>query len=179
VTVKPAARGGHRGAGVRSADGTGARRRVIARSCLMLSEACGGLSSALGCSTEQRHDKRWWAAPDADVEAAAQHARTDIGAELTEVEAGPVHGRRRWSMRRRPCGGGKTCRWRMAVAARTPGRWVTSRAGELCLTGVVLEEVVGAVDSTGGKLPMVGSSSWQKWRKRQQRKCFRVLLGMA
>jgi hypothetical protein len=46
-------------------------------------------------------------------------------------------------MRRRPCGGGKTCRWRMAVAAQTQGRWVTSRAGELRLTGAVLEEVVG------------------------------------
>jgi hypothetical protein len=59
-------------------------------------------------------------------------------------------------MRRRPCGGGKTCRWRMVVAARTQGRWVTSRAGELRLTGAVLEEVVGALDSTVGKLPTVG-----------------------
>jgi hypothetical protein len=82
-------------------------------------------------------------------------------------------------MRRRPCGGGKTCRWRMAVAARTQGRWVTSRAGELCLTGAVLEEVVGALDSTGGKLPMVGSSSWWKRRKRQHHRCSRVLLGTA
>jgi hypothetical protein len=67
--VKPAVRGGHRGAGVRSADGTGARRRVVAQSCLLLSEACGGLSSAPGCSTEHRRDKRWWVAPDADAEA--------------------------------------------------------------------------------------------------------------
>jgi hypothetical protein len=69
VTVKPVARGGHRGTGTRRADGTRARRRVVARSCLMLSEACGGLSSAPGCSTEQRHDRRWWATPDADAEA--------------------------------------------------------------------------------------------------------------
>jgi hypothetical protein len=77
------------------------------------------------------------------AEAAVQHAQTGVGAELTEVEAGPVRGRRRWSMRRRPCGGGKTCRWRMVVAAQTQGRWVTSRAGELRLTSAVLEEVVG------------------------------------
>jgi hypothetical protein len=64
VTVKPAARGGHRGAGVTSADGTGAQRRVVARSCLMLSEACGGLSSAPGCITEHRRDRRRWAAPN-------------------------------------------------------------------------------------------------------------------
>jgi hypothetical protein len=67
VTVKLVARGGHRGAGVRSVDGTEARRRVVARSCLMLSEACGGLSSAPGCSTEQRRDRRRWAAPDAEA----------------------------------------------------------------------------------------------------------------
>jgi hypothetical protein len=42
VRVKPAARGGHQGAGARRADGTGARRRVTAWSCPMLSEACGG-----------------------------------------------------------------------------------------------------------------------------------------
>jgi hypothetical protein len=82
-------------------------------------------------------------------------------------------------MRRRPCGGGKICRWRMAVAARTQGRWVTSRARKLRLPGVVLEEVVGALDSTAGKLPTVGSSSWWKRRKRQQRRCSRVLLGTA
>jgi hypothetical protein len=69
VTVKPAARGGHRGAGVRSTNGTGARWRVIALSCLMLSEACGGLSLAPGRNIEQRHDRRRWAAPDADAEA--------------------------------------------------------------------------------------------------------------
>jgi hypothetical protein len=82
-------------------------------------------------------------------------------------------------MRRRPCGGGKTCRWRMAVAAQAQGRWVTSRAGELHLTGAVLEEVVGALGSTGGKLPTVESSSWRKRRKRQQRRCSRVLIGTA
>jgi hypothetical protein len=78
VTVKSAARGGHRGAGVRHANGTGARRRVTTRSCPMLSEACGGLSSAPGCSTKQRHDRRRWAAPDA--EATAQRARTSVEA---------------------------------------------------------------------------------------------------
>jgi hypothetical protein len=67
--VKLAARGGHRGAGVRHADGTEARRRVTAQSCPMLSEARRGLSSVPGCSTEQRHDRRRWAAPDADAEA--------------------------------------------------------------------------------------------------------------
>jgi hypothetical protein len=80
-------------------------------------------------------------------------------------------------MRRRPCGRGKTCRWRMAVAVRTQGRWVTSRAGELRLTSAVLEEVVEALDSIGGKLLTVGSSSWRKRWKRQQRRCSRVLLG--
>jgi hypothetical protein len=69
VTVKPAARGGHRGTGVRRVDGTGERRRVVARSCVMLSEACGGLSSAPGCSTEQRRDRRRWEAPNVDAEA--------------------------------------------------------------------------------------------------------------
>jgi hypothetical protein len=42
VTVKPVAQGGHRGTGTKHVDGTGARRRVAARSCLMLSEACRG-----------------------------------------------------------------------------------------------------------------------------------------
>jgi hypothetical protein len=80
VTVKPAARGGHRGAGVRRVDGTGARQRVAARSCPMLSEACGGLSSAPGCSMKQRRDRRRWAAPDSDAEAAVQRAQTGVEA---------------------------------------------------------------------------------------------------
>jgi hypothetical protein len=40
----------------------------------------GGLSSAPGCSTKQRHDRRRWAAMDADAEAAAQRARTVVEA---------------------------------------------------------------------------------------------------
>jgi hypothetical protein len=80
VTVKPVARGGHWGASVRCADGTGARRRVAAWSCLMLSEVCGGLSPAPGCSTEQRRDRRRWAASDVDAEVAAQRAQTGVEA---------------------------------------------------------------------------------------------------
>jgi hypothetical protein len=48
---------------------TGARWRVTARSCPMLSKAYGELNSALGGSTEQRRDRRWWAASDTDAEA--------------------------------------------------------------------------------------------------------------
>jgi hypothetical protein len=83
VTVKMAVRGGHRGAGVRCADGTRARWRVIARSSLMLSEACGGLSSAPGCSMEQRRDRRQGGGTGrghGGVEAAAQRARTCVEA---------------------------------------------------------------------------------------------------
>jgi hypothetical protein len=67
--------------------------------------------------------------------------------------------------------------WRWQRGRKVDG--VTSRARELRLTGAVLEEVVGALDSTGGKLLTVGSSSWRKRRKRQQRRCSRVLLGTA
>jgi hypothetical protein len=110
VTVKPVARGGHRGAGVRCVDGTGAQQRVTARSCPMLSEACGGLSSAPGCNMKQRRDRRRWAAPDADAEAAVQRARTGVEAawmglsgavlEIKDRRLGAARsgwrGRRRW-----------------------------------------------------------------------------------
>jgi hypothetical protein len=80
VTVKLATRGGHWGTDARCVDGTGVQQRVKARSCPMLSEACGGLSSAPGCNTKQRRDRRRWAAPDAYAEVAAQRARTGVEA---------------------------------------------------------------------------------------------------
>jgi hypothetical protein len=105
VTVKPVARGGYRGAGARRADGTRARRRVTAQSCPMLSEACGGLSSAPGCSTEQRRDRRRWVAPNADAEVQRQRCNA-LGPALRRLGWGLVErcwssrtsglGRRRW-----------------------------------------------------------------------------------